>query len=427
MARTTGLFTRPFGRNPQRDHASELNELGEHLRDTIDIDLLTIKSVVGLNDIYDLEHSAVFTRLDDVYAVTQAAGDVWGYPPTVPFDDPMVEMVRASEIPLRPADVGDMSPGWLFLAEREVRRVVPLLADEELIGFIAMGRKREPRRYSPEELQALYSFGVNVGRAYRLALQVRARQAEALDAQRESAERNALQKLQRSLVLARIPEVRRWDLAGVSEPAPNPTGNWYEFTAVDDRTVVVTLGAVEAAGLDAVHAMALASSAMRVEATHTPSPAELLSRVNYMLGEQLPRGRQLAVITGRLDTRSGVFQYATAGSTAPLVLAPKNPEARGYEADGILMGTFPNITYKLHQLEVPPGGSLLLYTPGVIQTATPIGDEFGLGGLKEAVRGRNNLSPGRLTASILTRIRTFLGRHPLTADITLAALRRQSF
>ena len=426
MARSTGIFTRPFNRAPQCEQIAELYELGEHLRDTIDLDLLTIKTMVGLNEIYELEHSAVFTRLDDVYVLAQAAGDAWNYPPTVPFDDPFVEMVRISEVPLRPAEVEDMSPTWLFMTEREVRRVFPLLANDEMLGFIAMGRKQQTRRYTQQELEALSAFGKQAGRAFRLALQVRARQGEVLDTQRSSAERNALRLLQRSLLPETIPRVQNWEISAISVPAPDPTGGWYEFLTHADRTLGIVAGSVVGQGMQAVRVMALASTTLRVEAQHVTAPNEVLSRVNYLLASQLPEGLQINLLYGRLEPHRGEFQFATVGPTSLLLLKPKVPEPLGHEADGILIGTFPNITYKLNSLNVPPQSNLVIYSSGVIKTATPLGQEFGLSGLLEAIRGRNQLSPGRLTASVLTCLRTFLGWLPLTADVALVALRRLS-
>jgi diguanylate cyclase (GGDEF)-like protein len=75
-------------------------------------------------------------------------------------DDPAIQLLARSR---RPVAAATLSAASLAMAQRlaevEAELVVPLLAQEKLVGLLAFGRKREGQRYVAEELELLTLVG----------------------------------------------------------------------------------------------------------------------------------------------------------------------------------------------------------------------------------------------------------------------------
>ncbi|MGH7338223.1 MAG: GAF domain-containing protein, partial [Myxococcota bacterium] len=75
-------------------------------------------------------------------------------------DDPAAQLVARSRRPLAAAQLSAVSPAMAQrLTEAEAELVVPLLAQERLVGLLAFGKKRENQRYVAEELELLALVG----------------------------------------------------------------------------------------------------------------------------------------------------------------------------------------------------------------------------------------------------------------------------
>jgi serine phosphatase RsbU (regulator of sigma subunit) len=190
--------------------------------------------------------------------------------------------------------------------------------------------------------------------------------AAAVEAQRSYDEEHRIAvTLQRSLLQTRLPDVPGLDLAVRYDPAGAQTevgGDFYELTMLDGR-LLVAIGDVAGHSLHAATVMAEVRHAVRAYAVEGHSPATVLGLVNQFMRTVLPLdSATLCLLT--LDPLTGVIRLASAGHLPPLLRTDEG--VRLIEAHGPLLGiNAPRPAES--EFVLPPGGTLVLYTDGLVE------------------------------------------------------------
>jgi serine phosphatase RsbU (regulator of sigma subunit) len=190
--------------------------------------------------------------------------------------------------------------------------------------------------------------------------------AAAVEAQRSYDEEHRIAvTLQRSLLQSRLPDVPGVEMAVRYEPAGAQTevgGDFYELTMLDGR-LLVAIGDVAGHSLHAATVMAELRHAVRAYAVEGHPPGAVLDLVNRFMRTVLPAdSATLCLFTLELDT--GKVRMASAGHLPPLLRTDDG--VRYLEPRGPLLGINaprpPDLEFVL-----PPGGTLVLYTDGLIE------------------------------------------------------------
>ena len=190
--------------------------------------------------------------------------------------------------------------------------------------------------------------------------------AAAVEAQRSYDEEHRIAvTLQRSLLQTRLPDVPGLDLAVRYEPAGAQTevgGDFYELTMLDGR-LLVAIGDVAGHSLHAATVMAEVRHAVRAYAVEGHSPAAVLRLVNQFMRTVLPQdSATLCLLT--LDPATGVIRLASAGHLPPLLRTDEGVHL--VEAHGPLLGINAPRPGE-SEFVLPPGGTLVLYTDGLVE------------------------------------------------------------
>jgi diguanylate cyclase (GGDEF)-like protein len=134
--------------------------------------------VARLCTIFEARAAALFTTSPETGVLTPLAATLPALTtrdgqPDTPFlsvDDPGLELLRRAERPLPAAQVLARSPALTErLALLDPALLVPLLDQERLAGFLAVGRKEGRRAYPAEELDLLQLLGRHVATVFENA------------------------------------------------------------------------------------------------------------------------------------------------------------------------------------------------------------------------------------------------------------------
>jgi CheY-like chemotaxis protein len=206
--------------------------------------------------------------------------------------------------------------------------------------------------------------------------------AAAVEAQRSYDEEHRIAvTLQRSLLQSRLPDVPGIELAVRYEPAGTQTevgGDFYELTMLDGK-LLVAIGDVAGHSLHAATVMAELRHAVRAYAVEGHSPGAVLHLVNRFMRAVLPNeSATLCLLT--LDPGTGEVKLASAGHLPPLLRTAE--EVRFLQPRGPLLGINAPRPPEL-EFTLPVGGTLVLYTDGLIERRDADID-VGLGALAES-------------------------------------------
>jgi serine phosphatase RsbU (regulator of sigma subunit) len=277
----------------------------------------------------------------------------------------------------------------------------PLRASGEVIGVIHVGTLT-PRDFTSHDEDLLQLA------ADRAALAV-----QALTAQLDRA---AAVALQRSLVPAALPEIDGLQLAARYVPGSGVVGgDWYDVFALPGGPVCAVIGDVAGSGIWAAAIMGRIRSALRAYALETCDPAEILERLDRKV--QIFEPDALAtILIAMISPDTGQVLLSCAGHLPP-VLAVPGQEARLADVHADLMigvpGGWPR---RSAGLQIPPGGTLCLYTDGLVERRGQVIDE-GIDALRGALP---TTEPESACASLMAALAP---RTSHTDDMALLLLR----
>ncbi|SEG65047.1 Serine phosphatase RsbU, regulator of sigma subunit [Thermomonospora echinospora] len=171
--------------------------------------------------------------------------------------------------------------------------------------------------------------------------------------------------LQRSLLPSALPEVPGWRFAVRYEPAAEQAevgGDFYEILKIDDR-LLIAIGDVQGHSLHAATVMAELRHALRAFAGEGHDAERILQGLNRVL-RRYHDDQTATVCLATLDPADGTLEIASAGHLAPLFV--DGDGARFGEGGGVLIG-FPVDHVGVQRAVVPPGGTVLLFTDGLVE------------------------------------------------------------
>ncbi|MGJ6960778.1 SpoIIE family protein phosphatase [Streptosporangium sp. G11] len=198
--------------------------------------------------------------------------------------------------------------------------------------------------------------------------------ALAVDALRAYAEEHAIAlTLQRSLLPARIPETPGLAISWRYQPAVDNVevgGDFYEVLRLGHR-VLIAIGDVQGHSLLAATVMAELRHALRASVIGTSDLGASMALLNEVLRRYHP-GMTATVCLLLIDPATGEMEVSNAGHIPPLFIT--DGHARYHRLGNLLLGVAEE-TYRVDRVNVPEGGSVLMFTDGLIEDRDKLLDE----------------------------------------------------
>lgn len=201
----------------------------------------------------------------------------------------------------------------------------------------------------------------------RIAAEDERRRAAALRSAYET-ERRIAERFQRALAHRDFPKIPWLEFSATYAPASEEAkvgGDWYDVFALSSDRALVVIGDIAGHGIDAALAMNRVRHAVLSAALFHADAAVILDYVN----REVVRDESVIMATatvGIVDSRTNVFEYASAGHPPPVLLATGRPP-RMLEVGSLPLGVTESTRYRTDRVESAPGSMLVLYTDGAIE------------------------------------------------------------
>jgi sigma-B regulation protein RsbU (phosphoserine phosphatase) len=192
-------------------------------------------------------------------------------------------------------------------------------------------------------------------------------------------------RLERDLALARelqfrllpqsLPQLTNLEVAAKFLPARAIGGDLYDFVNYSLKRTALVIGDVSGKGAPAAIYAALVSGILRSHAPIEPGPAEMLSAVNFSLGERRIEGQFVSIIYAVWDDSNRTLQVANSGLPRPLYCHDGKIEI--VEATGLPLGLFDDAEYDEFTFRVKPGEMFVFFSDGILDARNKAGDMFG--------------------------------------------------
>ncbi len=320
----------------------------------------------------------------------------------------------------RGAIVPDVTTDPRYVNAREQTRsemVAPIRIGSEVIGAFNL-ESDEPDAYESEDMELLMAFASQAA----VAIERTRLHEEVLEMRRLEEEVTIGQRIQRSFLPDRNPEVRNFDIAGANFSSDLVGGDYYDFIRIAENHLGIVVGDVSGKGLAAALIMASFRASLIAEIRNNYAIRTIISKVNRLLWESVEPDRFVTALYGVLDVESRRFTYVNAGHNPALICRAGGDHFDQLDATGPLLGTFDSATYKERTAEIRPGDLFVLYTDGVTEAMNASDELFGEERLKAVMRDAR----GETAAVALRRIWDAVKAHrnqALDDDMTIVVVK----
>jgi sigma-B regulation protein RsbU (phosphoserine phosphatase) len=209
-------------------------------------------------------------------------------------------------------------------------------------------------------------------------------------------------EIQQSLLPKTIPQIPEFEIAGAWRPARSVSGDYYDVVRLDDHRLGICIADVVGKGVSAALLMANVQAAVRAFASNSESAAQVCTKVNLLLCENIATGKFVTFLYGVLDGETRTFQYCNAGHLLPILVT--SGSVRMPEQGGAVLGVFSAWKYEDATIELKAGDRLLLFTDGITEACDGSGQEFEEGSIAAFAKANRGLAADELTGRLLARV-----------------------
>ena len=245
----------------------------------------------------------------------------------------------------------------------------------------------------------------------------KARELE-IEKERLEGELNLARQIQARLLPGETPVVPRTELAGLSVPARQVGGDYYDILTLPDGRLGLIIADVSGKGVPAALLMSSFRAALLSQRVEAHGPGETMSRLNRFLHRSVEPGRFVTAFLGVLDPETGELVYTNAGHDPPCWIRPDGLLSQLREG-GLVLGLFGDSIYEQASVTLAAGDLLALFTDGVTEAQNEYEEFWGEERLAELLRTHAQKSCRRLMQDILEEVRSFAGEQGQSDDITL--------
>lgn len=284
---------------------------------------------------------------------------------------------------------------------------IPLQVHGRLIG-VFNAQHNEFNGFSPSRIQLLEALAGHISTAMENA---RMFQRERVEKERMIKELDEAHSIQLSQFPRLSPDLPHFAITGFCLPCRAVGGDWYDYIPLPCGRLAMVLADVSGKGMGAALLMSSTRSILRLFAERGLPPSEVLSHVNHALLKDFPTAKFVTMAYAILDPDNRTIVFANAGHLPPLFV--DSTGARFLKSDaGLPLGILES-TFSEHEIEMPAGSRLFLYSDGITEAMNSSFEEYGAARIQDHV-----LNPLASAQSLLDDVRSFTAGYPASDDVT---------
>jgi len=293
---------------------------------------------------------------------------------------------------------------------------VPLVYKDKVIGVLDLEHTRrgfftDDHKRTVTTLAAQVAIAIENAQLYEQI----ARQEKRLERDLAMA-----RQLQFRLLPPTLPKLAHLDIAAKFVPARAIGGDLYDFVGYSMSRTAIVVGDVSGKGAPAAIYAALVSGILRSHAPIEPGPAEMLSAVNFSLGERRIDGQFVSLIYAVWDDRNRTLQVANSGLPRPIYCHDGKIEI--IEATGLPLGLFDDAEYDEFSFKAKPGDMFVFFSDGILDAANKAEDLFGRERVGEIVAAHPNASADEIVKTIFEAVAEHASGEEAFDDQTVVAI-----
>jgi sigma-B regulation protein RsbU (phosphoserine phosphatase) len=229
-------------------------------------------------------------------------------------------------------------------------------------------------------------------------------------------------QVQLSLLPKSQPSIDGWDVWSATTPANDVGGDLIDYLEGGGGRTGVALGDVAGKGMGAALLCAKLQATLRALAPVADNLETLGASLNGVLERSGLDNRYATLFYAEIAPGSSEVRYLNAGHNPALLVS--GATIASLAASSLPLGMLPGISYTQGVATLQPGDALILYSDGITEAMNPLGEEYGLPRLTEAVREAASLPAEAAARHIIDAASRFVGGEKPHDDQSILVLRR---
>ena len=149
--------------------------------------------------------------------------------------------------------------------------------------------------------------------------------------------------------------------------------------------------------------------------------AEIVSHLNRHLFRNSSEERYATFFFGVYDTETQQLMYTNAGHLPPVYIC--GDKINRLETGGMVVGLFNDVPFDQGIVSIEPGGILIAYSDGLIESENVYGEEFGADRLVEVALHDKDSSPRVIAEAMMRAAEQWSGSPEQADDMTVIVSR----
>ncbi|MEO6213419.1 MAG: SpoIIE family protein phosphatase [Vicinamibacterales bacterium] len=212
------------------------------------------------------------------------------------------------------------------------------------------------------------------------------------------------------------------EIAGVSIPAREVGGDFFNYFPVSDGRLALLVGDVSGKGVSAALLMANVQATLRARLPHELDLAQLAQHLDVEVDQNTPPAVYLTLFLGILEQDGRMLRYVNAGHNPQFVVRRRGGIVT-LSSTGLPIALYAGHPYREAQVSLEDGDLLFFYTDGLVETENAAGDQFGAERLQAYLTSLQASSIDAILERLDREVRTFRGGVEPLDDATMMALR----
>ena len=234
-------------------------------------------------------------------------------------------------------------------------------------------------------------------------------------------------KIQATILPEEPPKVENWDISAILLPARETSGDFFDFIPMAYGKWGIVVADVTDKGMGAALFMALSSTLIRTYAARFPTlPALTMDAVNERILSDTRGNMFVSAVFAILEPYTGRLVFANAGHPPGVILTKRSNKTsiQYLRPTGMVLGVSEQANWKQKSMRMSPGDTLVLYTDGIIEAQSPMGEFYGEERLLDVLLADTDCGARAIQDRLVESVQHFVGSTYRQDDIAVIVIRR---
>lgn len=297
----------------------------------------------------------------------------------------------------------------------------PLLGfDNKIVGVLQVLNKSKGS-FDPWDDELVRTFGAQVG----VALQRQLLLEHYAEKQRIERDLSIARDIQQGLIPDKAAEVPGFDIAGWNKPADETGGDCYDYMALSDGSLALTIADATGHGIGPALVIAECRALFRATISLSNDLSMVVSRINNLLSEDLPDDRFVTAFFGLLSPQTNTLSFLSAGHGPLIQYISEKDEFVELSANAMPLGILADVPFDDPvRFHMQPGDMMVLVTDGFFEWQNEEREQFGTERMYSILRAMKDRPCSEMIDSLYREVKAFAPGTPQADDLTAIIIKK---